>query len=174
MQSIYRNAYETLHLKSTRLSSSSIVQHLLQMDLLSSPFKDIQERVIEILRTPQDTLVGTVLDEKGHLIIIPENRIKNGLNPQDEHLCGRLKNAPCKQWDLVFDTKRLIITIWPHLEAAGRYDKVPIENVLKDVKERYTSVTKVHIVGADGSKVQIENHRKFDPPHYVKTEGGAS
>lgn len=65
--------------KNTHLTPQKIVHHLLQMEALTLPFKDLEGRVIQLLRTDQNTLLGTGLIKQGLSPLSPQIG-SNGLN----------------------------------------------------------------------------------------------
>lgn len=66
-----------------------------------------------------------MLDQQGHITIIPGRKICNPLNPEESSadLLNRLEGFPLRVWDIAYDMQRLTLSLWPHLEAAGK-DKI--------------------------------------------------
>ncbi|MCE5316932.1 MAG: hypothetical protein LLG04_06165, partial [Parachlamydia sp.] len=77
---------------------------------------------IELWNSPKHGLMGTIFDQDGNLKDIPISRICNPLNPKEPPnvLLKQLETSKIKHWDITYDTRSAALTIWPHLEAAGK------------------------------------------------------
>ena len=109
---------------------------------LTLPYEDPCGRIMQLWTSSSYPLIGTVL-EKGRIHYISSSKIINPLNLHDtpQGLSERLQKDPLKKWRLVFDDRKLTLCIWPHMEAAGRYDKVPAEAVIKDAQKRINNLS---------------------------------
>jgi ankyrin repeat protein len=131
--------------------------HFLKQKLipLILPFYDIEGRIIQLWKM-DDKMIGAVLEREGQLVIVPEKKIINSLNSQEPpaKLIARLTSCSLRKWDIAYDVNTLSLSIWPHLEAAGRhnyilegkvaqsqYDKKPCQEVIKDLNERLIRLT---------------------------------
>lgn len=88
---------------------------------LTMPYYDAEGRRIQLWKTRQYGLIGTVFSPKGCLTIIPGEKILNPTqsNQSSTDLMAALEKSPSKNWVLALDVTRLAITIWPHLVGAG-------------------------------------------------------
>lgn len=156
-------------------NSPKILEYLFKLDALTLPYKDLKGRVIQLFETKQHEPLGTMLDKEENVTIIPSCRIKNSLNSVENPLTlvQYLKSRPLQKWDIVFDAHRLVMTIWPHLDASGKYDNVKIENVLIDIRKRFENVTQIKVIKSNGEIVIIENYRKLEPFVDESTKGGS-
>jgi ankyrin repeat protein len=85
-------------------------------------YRDSLGRFIQLFKTQKYGLIGSVLDQDNHITIITGEKIINPLCPrkEPEKLVEYLENIELKQWDIVYDTQTVSLTIWPHLVAAGK------------------------------------------------------
>lgn len=95
---------------------------------LTTAYTDSDGRRLQLWKTSQYGLVGAVFDRQNRLYIIPGEKIRNPLNDQQppSELMGLLENLPNLLWDITYDTHNLALTIWPHLQAAGKEDVRPL------------------------------------------------
>ncbi|HLB52803.1 MAG TPA: ankyrin repeat domain-containing protein [Chlamydiales bacterium] len=95
---------------------------------LTSVHKDVEGRSIQLWKTDQYGLIGTIFDQQGQLNIISGKQIRNPLNDKQTpgELVGCLEGSPIHHWEITYDTHKLALTIWPHLRAAGREDTTPL------------------------------------------------
>ncbi|MBS0655974.1 MAG: hypothetical protein JSR46_09370, partial [Verrucomicrobia bacterium] len=113
-----------------------------QLSPLTAPFVDAEKRVLQLWKIGQKQLVGAVLDAQGRFELIPARKICNPLNPHESgvDLINRLEQRGLKRWDIAFEAHRKIMTIWPHLVAAGRYDKMNPDVALQDMNRRFNNI----------------------------------
>ena len=104
------------------------------------------------------------MDSEGGLKIISGSSIRNPLNPLQtpSDLLQVFRSSQNKYWELVYDTKTLALTIWPHLEASGKDGEIRVEEApLRFAKE------------ADLVK-RLESHgyarSSSDPSHFTGKE----
>ena len=89
---------------------------------ISPLYRDKEGCLIQIWKSTKYQLIGAVLAPNGNLTIVPKDKIFNAVNPYDrsEDILQHLESNPLRRWDFAFDIKRLTLSIWPHLEAAGK------------------------------------------------------
>lgn len=118
---------------------SFLMQELIPLTL---PFRDLKGHIIQLWKI-EKSLLGSVMDDAGHLVIIPGKKIVNSLNPHETpyKLITRLMSCSLRKWDIVYDIHILTLFLWPHLEAAGKYSNMPAQEVIKDAKERLERLT---------------------------------
>ena len=87
---------------------------------LTSPYKDLVGREIQLWKSDEFGLFGTILDVND-ILFIPKFRIRSVIGGlEGDSLLEKLEQAPNKQWNLIYLVKKQIIILWPHLEAGGR------------------------------------------------------
>ena len=133
------------------LNLSEVVKCLEQMVQLTLPSEDLHGRVSQLLVTSHHELLGITLDQEGTLTIIPGGNIINplDLNDTQNNLIHRLDSFHPKKWNFVFDVHRFILTIWPQIKAAGKYDNMDVQEILKDGKKRFNKVKNVYLIRND-------------------------
>lgn len=122
------------------------IQRVLQLQLeitpVTHPYLTQDGKKIQLWKHPKYIIIASVTDNDKKLVIVPGTRLRNSLNPSEtpENLLKNLESHPNLNWDFVFDVHSLSITIWPHLEAAGK-DKGTISRpvAIKGSPLRYTS-----------------------------------
>ena len=164
--------------------ASKLGEYLVELKPLTPPYKDMEGRVIQLLKTKQNRSIATVFASKGHLTLIFDSRICNPLNPAQtaQDFAIQLEDRPEHNWDLVFDAQKLLISIWPHLAAAGKEEqllyltKMSPSEALAHIESRFEQLTRLEWIKENGERVRLDldEHRKFDhPPHKIDTVGGA-
>jgi hypothetical protein len=109
---------------------------------------DTEGRCIQLWKTRQYGLIGTVLDKHDDLYIISEKKIHNPLNDKQTpgELIGCLESFPVHHWDIAYDTQKLALTIWPHLEAAGKEDtRSLVEKKLSQLQSGQQNVVRTQV-----------------------------
>lgn len=109
---------------------------------LTLPFK-FDNKTIIIFKLGQSILLGAVLDACNTLKVITGSKINNPLNPNENQvdLIKRLENSSSKNWDIALNVQDFSLTLWPHLEAEGRYDQKNFIETLADAKKRLNNMT---------------------------------
>lgn len=130
---------------------------------LTQPYRDGQGRQIQLWNSlTHGGLIGSVLDLEGRFTIIPGNKIRNPLNANESPEALRLKNCGLKNWDMTFDARSSMLTLWPHLKGASGGKDYRYE---RDVKG---SVVRIK-PGVEGSKITGLNENKM--VDYIKSKG---
>lgn len=113
---------------------------------LITTYKDAKGRCIQLWKVDPYGLIGTVLDPQDGLRIIPQRKIYNPLNTKQtpRELIQCLENTQNSCWDIAYDAYQLALTIWPHLQAAGREDTRPlVSKKLEQLESAQKSAVKV-------------------------------
>lgn len=113
-----------LHESNNQQVNKATLAHSLKP--LTLPYHDKEGLYIQLWKSAKYGLIGSVVDCNGNQRIISGNKICNPLNPHasPKDLVGCLEKNDPRIWQLAFDITNLSITIWPHLEAAGKGEKV--------------------------------------------------
>lgn len=113
--------------------AKKVQEIMLRLTPLVPPYRDKLGNLIRIWNFGGNNLIGGVLDGQNVLTVIPGEKIRNALIPDEKEgiLLSRFNKPSSGKWDLVFDRQKKMITIWPHLEAAGRYDQVTVQNAIQ-------------------------------------------
>lgn len=126
----------------TSINIQRVLQLQREISPVTHPYLTQDGKKIQLWKHPKYIVVASVIDNDKKLIIVPGTRLRNPLNPYEtpENLLKNLESHPNSNWDFVFDVHSLSITIWPHLEAAGK-DKGTISRpvAIKGSPLRYTS-----------------------------------
>lgn len=107
---------------------------------LTLPYHDNNDFYIQLWETSNYGLIGSVRDHHEHITILSGTKIRNPLNPSEssQNLVSRLEKEEPKIWHLAFEVATVSLTIWPHLEAAGKGEKVRAIRI-KGSPVRYTT-----------------------------------
>jgi len=95
---------------------NGIFQKIIPLTLF---YQDREGNLLRLWKTDRYGIIGSVLDSEGNLKIVPRTQIRNPLSHEQDNFLEGLENCPLQQWDLVYDTNQCVMTIWPHLIAAG-------------------------------------------------------
>lgn len=109
----------------TPVNSENVVRLYRGLKPITQSYRDAQGRQVQLWKSPQHGLIGSVVDLEGRLSIIPGEKIQNPLNANEspEAILQRLKNCGLKNWDIAFDAHTSMLTLWPHLQAAADDDE---------------------------------------------------
>lgn len=104
----------------TSVNSENVIRLYRGLKPLTQPYRDAQGRQVQLWKSSQYGLIGSVIDLKGRLSIFPGKKIHNPLNANEspETLLQRLEDCGLKNWDIVFDAHSSMLTLWPHLKGA--------------------------------------------------------
>jgi len=150
-QELNRSLEEPLREKNSNIDFDRVNRLRLDLKPLTLPYRDSVGRILQLWNSVQYGLIGVVVSQNDVMTIIHANKIVNALNQFEkgnELLC-RLQKISVKKWDIVFDLERSSLLIWPHLEAAGKYDGKTGEETLIDVKKRLTTVQEKGALNSD-------------------------
>ncbi|CDZ81089.1 Phosphocholine transferase AnkX [Candidatus Rubidus massiliensis] len=77
---------------------------------------------VQLFKSNDNHIFGTAINLKGKITLITKQKIINPLNPSqgETELIELLENTTNLSWDLAWNIANFTITIWPHLEAAGK------------------------------------------------------
>lgn len=161
---------------SLRINVDLVIQHFRHLIPLTNSYQDEEGRALQLWKTLRYGLVGTVLDKSGNLQLIPGSRVHNSLQVDEtpEAIIQRLENNPEKNWDIVFNIKRITLTLWPHLKAAGKNDGTQERTFrIAGSPVRYVSEERIReLVSLKSDYVQMSNGNfRIRERNYVQKDG---
>jgi ankyrin repeat protein len=117
------------------VDDSKVKSILHRLTPLTLPYQDKTGNLLQIWKTDQYGMIGSVLDLEGKVKIVYKNNIVNPLSHhnQEADLLERLERISLRKWHIVFDSDSQKLTIWPLLMAAGT-DKEDFYFRLEDVQ----------------------------------------
>ena len=127
---------------------------------------DTEGRCIQLWKTRQYGLIGTVLDQQDNLLILSAQKIHNPLNDKQtpDELIECLESSPRRHWDIAYDAHKLALTIWPHLEAAGKDDtRSLVEKKLEQLQTGQQNAVKTQVF-PDGRVRYYKAEKPADTP----------
>lgn len=119
-----KNISSVVFVNGNKICVQEVKDAYIQAKPLTHVFEDSKGKCIQLWKTLQYGLVGSVLAPNGQLTIIPGDKIRNPLNRHQtsSELIESLEKA-LRKWEITYNTEQFVLTIWPHLEGAGK-DKV--------------------------------------------------
>lgn len=157
----------------TSINIQRVLQLQREISPVTQPYLTQDGKKIQLWKHPKYIMVASVTtDVDKKLIIVPGTRLRNPLNPHETpgNLLKNIESHPDSNWDFVFDVRSLTITIWPHLEAAGK-DKGVISRpvAIKGSPLRYTSEEElIKLLARNGYKPKPGD----DPNAFVNEKKG--